>query len=797
MSPSTPDGAPRYLAPRLIESLVADGPGWASESLRRTVRRVALTLVADWQVVMVLAALASLGWGAWQLATACAALGGYALVAGYSRHRLPVWFVAGAMAALSAWALVAGGHPSSVLVLAACWQTNFASLTAGFLELRGRAVAQVVLAAVAVAATVALLLQEWGPAMPITVVVTQIAIIVALRWGLRSVLALTATADADVAAAERTMAQAAVTRRLSAQIAEDAAVLHDTAINTLGAIARGGAATADVDQVREQCAHDVVLLDSLVRERRDLAGEDRTLRDALAASGLPVERRGLDDASLDALTRRLDRRTVAGIVGAVHEARRNATKHSGAASVVVSTAVDAGRLTIEVRDEGVGFDGDVPEGRGIDRSIATRARAGGFTARIRTAPGAGTSVELGVALRPEPDAGGTDDASGAGEAASTGRPSFPLDVEILLTNLNHRAGLLWGLGVTAVGVVLTVNGGTRRLDVLLPMIAIMALAWLGARTWARRSPTWLGRTGLIVATCAVFALSAAASGFGTDHVIDWQALAATGPAILLLSTRPSTRVLVALALAWTGVAAAIAALVLPHSPTASGNVAVAGAVGIVFAAFWARAQRVAEALARRTADVRGRAAQAQIAEAAERAAQLSYLRWVDAGLEPAVALLRAIADGWSNPVDAATRRACDEEERHLRQLLPISPELVHLGHHLVPLLRLARDRSVSCTLRLGDRDTEDEAVALAVSGTIRTVIEAAGTGDVVMASVFPVHDGLQLTITGPPRALVALDASGRAPGPGAVGVEVAVEASADLAVALAVFPDVGRSSAGP
>jgi signal transduction histidine kinase len=80
-----------------------------------------------------------------------------------------------------------------------------------------------------------------------------------------------------------------------------------------------------------------------------------------------------------------------------HEAIQNALRHARAEHVVVSLAGHDGGLTIEVSDDGVGFD---PEHAGVRSrhlgltSMEERAREVHGRLQIRSSPGAGTTVRL-------------------------------------------------------------------------------------------------------------------------------------------------------------------------------------------------------------------------------------------------------------------------------------------------------------------------------------------------------------------------------------------------------------------
>ena len=81
---------------------------------------------------------------------------------------------------------------------------------------------------------------------------------------------------------------------------------------------------------------------------------------------------------------------------AAREAMVNAAKHSGAEAIDVYAENLAGQLAVFVRDRGAGFDQDaIPEDRhGVRDSIIGRMERAGGTARITSAPGEGTEVEL-------------------------------------------------------------------------------------------------------------------------------------------------------------------------------------------------------------------------------------------------------------------------------------------------------------------------------------------------------------------------------------------------------------------
>ncbi|KKI16928.1 MULTISPECIES: sensor histidine kinase [unclassified Leucobacter] len=716
------------------------GDGWAMTSVLRSIRRVALLVAAGWQLVMLLASVATLGPAAWPLVLAQLVLAATALIA--LKRRIPAFLIPLGMMGIGLWSYLASGDLDSALVFAACWEIDFASCLMGLLVLHRISIALVVVPAVATTATVLLALPAWGAQLPVAIIVTQSSIILAMRAGLPWLLRLAAETDAVTARAETASLRIETIRRTSARLAEESRTLHDTAINTLGAVANGGAGVADPERVRAQCARDIDLLRALRGERAP-SGPVR-LRMLFDHVALPVHRAGLDDEDLERIEGRLGPERVRAVVACAREAATNAAKHSGADRVEILLAEDAGQLRVVVRDSGRGFDGAVPEGRGIASSILARADAAGFSAAVTSRPGAGTAVELRVPIRSAAAGQGPELERGIGAPAWSGN-----DVDASVSALHGRAGDLWALGVTAISVVLTLGGGTNRFLALFPMLGVMLLAWAVSRSAVlRRAPAVLSAI-LIACTCAVFFLSAAATAFGSAGAVNWQALAPTGAFVLLLSLDAGRTARFLGAAAWILLACGTAVIAWRISPTAAQITVIAALVGLGFVVVWetfrARVGRLAEQAER----ARQRVLEAELRAELDAAAQADHRRWTDAGLDASVELLRAIAAGEREPSDPALRLACAAEERYLRQLVQLSPELVHLSRSLVSAIRLARERAVDFSLRIGATDTGDEEAARDIAGTVLGGLRTAPRGSALSASLFPVGAALQLTLIGP------------------------------------------------
>ena len=89
---------------------------------------------------------------------------------------------------------------------------------------------------------------------------------------------------------------------------------------------------------------------------------------------------------------------LAALVQAAREATVNAAKHAGVSEISVYAEVEPERVHVFVRDRGKGFDPDqIPEDRhGLAESIRGRMGRSGGEVRLRTAPGEGTEVQLGM-----------------------------------------------------------------------------------------------------------------------------------------------------------------------------------------------------------------------------------------------------------------------------------------------------------------------------------------------------------------------------------------------------------------
>jgi len=84
------------------------------------------------------------------------------------------------------------------------------------------------------------------------------------------------------------------------------------------------------------------------------------------------------------------------------EALNNVAKHASPTSVRVSLTYSANELTLEIKDDGAGFEPELANGDGLGLgSIRDRAALIGGTADIAASPGSGTCVKVKVPLAPK------------------------------------------------------------------------------------------------------------------------------------------------------------------------------------------------------------------------------------------------------------------------------------------------------------------------------------------------------------------------------------------------------------
>lgn len=209
---------------------------------------------------------------------------------------------------------------------------------------------------------------------------------------------------------------AAETQRERERIAMD---LHDGIIQSIYGVTLGlETAIDDVNerpaQVHEALDASIGRLEQVIRDIRsyifDLrpARIDSDLRQSLPALVEEFRVNTLLRAALDIAPDlpQLDQNRAAAVFHLAREALNNIRKHARATSVEVSLAPRAGLISLEVRDDGIGFDSAADPGevhRGI-RNMTARAHAAGGTLTIQSLRDQGTTVRFELPCAPDEEA---------------------------------------------------------------------------------------------------------------------------------------------------------------------------------------------------------------------------------------------------------------------------------------------------------------------------------------------------------------------------------------------------------
>jgi signal transduction histidine kinase/phage shock protein PspC (stress-responsive transcriptional regulator) len=190
----------------------------------------------------------------------------------------------------------------------------------------------------------------------------------------------------------RDLAEERRQRIRSEERAEMATRIHDSVLQTLALIERqAGDPRAVVGLARRQerelrdwlYSTPAAATDSSFR-----AAVDRAARDVEETHGVTVDAVIVGDAPLDD--------PLEATAAAAKEAMVNAAKWSGTTAVSLYAEVEPSRVSVFVRDRGVGFDPTRVAGDhyGISQSIRARMQRHGGVAVLRSEPGRGTEVEL-------------------------------------------------------------------------------------------------------------------------------------------------------------------------------------------------------------------------------------------------------------------------------------------------------------------------------------------------------------------------------------------------------------------
>ena len=406
-------GIPTHLAPRVNAwSTVRAFHAAAIGSLAAAAIALLLYRLADPDVQVagaVLALVPMLGmigvhvqFGTWRSAVAFLAVGGvctwwFAVVV---QREVPTGWVASYLLSLSVIPLVLVGGAGAVARRVVLWSV------AGFVVGRGAALLALV--------------QTAGRPHPLVLAWVTLAFVIAL-------VLFTSRNTAGSARVQPELLRSAREEHVSAYRAgveaEAAAILHDTVLNHLGAIALAPDGPMDPHLART-VESDVAMLTGrawlapdqaavvpdagvAVRSFEQMVDEHRALGLDVTVTGDP------------SVLSRLNQPAMTAILRAVGQCLANVRKHAGTDAAEVSVFDDGTSCTVMVVDDGRGFDEreTSPDRMGLRGSVRERIGRVGGDVQVWSSPGSGTSVMMtvpyGALTGASPVVGGSDDDTGA------------------------------------------------------------------------------------------------------------------------------------------------------------------------------------------------------------------------------------------------------------------------------------------------------------------------------------------------------------------------------------------------
>ena len=481
--------------------------------------------------------------------------------------------------------------------------------------------------------------------------------------GARRTLLAAALASDERAAAS---AESEVLRRraevIGAEIREKERLLHEVVLNPLVAVEPGNPGGREPWLVRlaakcreaAQVLRDFhTILDSDAQAVGD--GELASLVADAQAVGIDVD---VDLAALAGSPARVER----AVRASVREALSNALRHSGATHVRIGAArTKGGGVRAWIHDDGAGFDPLVrPAGFGLDRVIVAGMEEVGGSATVVTAQGAGTTVTV-TWTEPREHVGAQDVAV--------------FVVPVL------AAFSVYCMASAIVTVPYVAETVFANVALVLYLATVVVLTYQSTS----RQLTWAWTVAFLCAGAGVYYLQTASLVlYPQVGQANWGSIALVSICIVLAALGPR----------WSWVIVLVTWLYVQGDLI--GELLSPGAAVLVASALFGRSMR-------RMSDrlERSRSA-AQEAQAAERLAEDATIRMRQrfSGLEPdvAIALLGSIADGTVDPGSDQARGAASREERYLRAVMRLDPQLSELHRLASTWLRTCHEGGVALSI---------------------------------------------------------------------------------------------------
>lgn len=501
-----------------------------------------------------------------------------------------------------------------------------------------------------------------------------------------------ATTD-DLAAIQRLEAEreAAQVHARAVESFRVARELHDTIINTLGAV-RMGVDVENIPTLRRRCESDLDRLRAaggVAVSPEGVMAEPGDTPSILAAYAESRARSlGLELTTITSgEVPELPRPVLEAVCGAVDEALLNTRKHADIRSAQLLLKGSGGAFAATVSDEGRGFSSEPKSGGGIALSIRERCGDAGVAVDVASRPGVGTSVRLvwsADQLKPPAEAPGTP---AVGTLATALVPVAAVITAWLvgLSFIEAALGLAWGRASWSVLALLLVTGAS--------LLAVSA----ARRTYPIQWPSSL----LLVACVGLVGYLPSLGDIGCERVgWPWWGPVGSELILVLLALLSRSRAwLVAGSLTYTGAMVLLSAEVRADPGQCASDVlvilvpeAIAVVAIVLFRLAVTRFGAVADlSIQRRTI--------AMVVAQQEEARQLVGQKRLRPGLTQAANLLVGIRDGHLDPTDQQVRADAADYEALLRTLIRVDTKLGSLEDVFILAILRAHDDGIR--LRVG------------------------------------------------------------------------------------------------
>ncbi|MCH1403737.1 MAG: hypothetical protein L7U50_05500, partial [Candidatus Nanopelagicales bacterium] len=564
--------------------------------------------------------------------------------------------------------------------------------------------------------------QAWSLAMvyPLYALTLGLACAAARNGLLRSAM------DRDDSAAElRNQHRARATSEFAdASITSAETRLHETVLNTLTAIDRGGfGSDADTqDRVRERAEESAEVLTLL--SEGSMAGPSWTgdLRVDLAGAIVDLEATDVQvhlvgDLSRDVAGGEVDDATYGALASAVRESLINAHRHARATTVTVKGRVvhesRQAQWSVRVEDDGCGVGGS-PPGFGISSVIGEGMESVGGRSTVGDDPRGGTRVTLEVPITAFVSERSVNSMS---PLRAVGLPM----VSAFTLFTAYSALVTWNFAQRPAVNVLA-------LALFVSTAAVLLFASRERRyTWM---PSWACVTALVLVP-AMMLVEVQAQAV-RNPVGDWTSEVSAVFLFVVVATGPR----------WTGPLAIIAWLIGQEGQLV--ELAKPGTFVIVIAMVmgWGlrRTYRQTEA-DRQEAGIertalavsRGKVANAQ-------------QRYADIDSDALSEMLRGIARGDIDPEDDDVRRTCARYEGMLRSVMRLRPESSMVERDLLRLVVAAHDRDIDLDVVVAD--TVSGRAGLDTFDDVRRLLDVAVQGSSARATISDDAEGFVFRFVG-------------------------------------------------